>query len=111
MRTEPNYVFVYGSLMAGFELHHCLDGSEFVSHGAVAGKLVALGEYPGLVDGDGIVRGEVYRCPDAESALKAIDRVERFDPRDPPGSLFLRVARQVALQRGSRRSVGVCAQS
>jgi gamma-glutamylcyclotransferase (GGCT)/AIG2-like uncharacterized protein YtfP len=101
MRNEPAHIFVYGSLMGGFELHHWLRDSEFVCGGAVAGKLVTLGAYPGLLDGDGLVRGEVYRCPSIDGWLTGIDRVERCDPTNPTHSLFVRVARRITLTDGA----------
>jgi len=61
-------LFVYGTLMRGFPLHHVLaTGAEWVGAGSIAGRLVDLGQYPAAVpDGAGRAQGEVYRvaCPD-----------------------------------------------
>jgi gamma-glutamylcyclotransferase (GGCT)/AIG2-like uncharacterized protein YtfP len=101
MSSKPNNVFVYGSLMEGFELHAYLSDSTLIGCGVVRGTLVALDGYPGLLDGSDAVQGEVYRLNEPEKALKVIDRVERFDESDPSGSLFLRVVRPVTLSDGA----------
>lgn len=101
MGTKLDHVFVYGSLMEGFELHNYLVDSELVSGGVVRGRLVALDGYPGLLDGDDEVQGEVYRLKDPDTALGIIDGVERFDKSDPVGSLFVRVVRRVRLFDGA----------
>lgn len=97
---EPECVFVYGGLMRGFDLHHYLDGSSFVGEGAVRGALVSLGQYPGLVDGDGEVRGEVYHFDDLAAALDILDDVEDYNPADTDHSLYVRVAVPVAMADG-----------
>jgi gamma-glutamylcyclotransferase (GGCT)/AIG2-like uncharacterized protein YtfP len=91
----PQFLFVYGLLMNGFKLHHLLDGAEFVGEATTSGNLVSLGEYPGLLDGDGTVHGELYRFADLQAALPAVDEAEGFNPKDPHASLYHRVARHV----------------
>jgi gamma-glutamylcyclotransferase (GGCT)/AIG2-like uncharacterized protein YtfP len=73
---DPELLFVYGTLMRGFGLHRVLaGGATFVGEGRVAGCLLDLGAYPGLVEGEGTVRGEVYRL-DQPALLPALDREE-----------------------------------
>jgi gamma-glutamylcyclotransferase (GGCT)/AIG2-like uncharacterized protein YtfP len=99
--ADPELVFVYGSLMRGFDLHHLMKAGELLGAGAVDGTLVSLGRYPALVDAPGRVRGEVYRFDDLAAALDVLDDVEEFDPADPENSVYVRAARQVALDGGS----------
>ena len=98
--TEPELVFVYGALMRGCELHHHMDGGEFVGEGATAGALVSLGRYPGLTEGSGSVRGELYRFDDLPGALDVLDDVEEFNPTDPAGSLYIREPMRVKTAGG-----------
>ena len=64
--------------------------------GQVRGQLHAVpdrdGWFPALLDGPGIVQGEVCRAgPDFSPAdLAALDAYEDFDPADPARSLYLR---------------------
>jgi gamma-glutamylcyclotransferase (GGCT)/AIG2-like uncharacterized protein YtfP len=53
-------------------------GVTFVGAGTVGGRLLDLGRYPGLVEGTGRVRGEVYRLDDPE-LLPALDREEGYN--------------------------------
>lgn len=65
--------------MRGYALHRVLAAaSTFVGEGTVSGRLLNLGRYPGLVDGHGRVRGEVYRLDDPE-LLPVLDREEGYN--------------------------------
>src|SRR2546426_12172119 len=70
---------VYGTLMRGYALHLLLArASKFLGKGRVHGRLLDLGRYPGLVDGVGSVRGEIYRLDDPE-LLAVLDRAEGYN--------------------------------
>lgn len=72
-------LFVYGTLMRGQPLHPALaPGATFVGRGYVRGRLLDLGPYPGLIDGTGRVRGEIYRI-DASEVLLLVDREEGYN--------------------------------
>jgi gamma-glutamylcyclotransferase (GGCT)/AIG2-like uncharacterized protein YtfP len=65
--------------MRGYSLHRVLaSASTFLDEGAVRGRLLDLGRYPGLIDGDGRVRGEIYRLDDPE-LLPVLDREEGYN--------------------------------
>lgn len=87
-----DYVAFYGSLMDGLRPG---DAPRFegrltnVGRCTLAGDLYDLGDYPGLVAGAGVTLGEVYRVEDP-TIFSDLDRFERFDAADRPGSLFLR---------------------
>jgi len=98
--ADPQVVFVYGLLMRGHELHHHMESGEYIGDGRVKGALVSLGRYPGLIEGSGSVRGELYRFPDLPVALDVLDDIEEFDPTDPSRSLYLRLAMRVQTSDG-----------
>jgi gamma-glutamylcyclotransferase (GGCT)/AIG2-like uncharacterized protein YtfP len=52
--------------------------STLLGEGAVRGRLLDLGSYPGLIGGDGRVRGEIYRLDDPE-LLPVLDREEGYN--------------------------------
>jgi gamma-glutamylcyclotransferase (GGCT)/AIG2-like uncharacterized protein YtfP len=80
--------------MRGYGLHRVLArGATFEGEGTVRGRLVDLGRYPGLVPGDGRVRGEIYRLDDAE-LLPVLDREEGYN--------FVRQRTIVTLASGRR---------
>jgi gamma-glutamylcyclotransferase (GGCT)/AIG2-like uncharacterized protein YtfP len=67
---EPgsDLLFVYGTLMRGFPLHHVLARGcvKFVGLAAASARLFDLGSYPAAVpDPETTVRGELYRVGDA----------------------------------------------
>jgi gamma-glutamylcyclotransferase (GGCT)/AIG2-like uncharacterized protein YtfP len=65
--------------MRGYALHRMLGrGATFLGEGAARGRLLDLGRYPGLVDGAGRVRGEIYRLDDSE-LLPVLDREEGYN--------------------------------
>ena len=65
--------------MRGYALHRWLAGaSTFVGDARVRGTLLDLKTYPGLVDGKGWVRGELYRLHDRE-LLPILDRQEGYN--------------------------------
>jgi gamma-glutamylcyclotransferase (GGCT)/AIG2-like uncharacterized protein YtfP len=92
-------LFAYGTLMRGYALHPVLARrAACLGTGTVRGRLLDLGEYPGLIDGAGRVRGEVYRLDDTE-LLPLLDREEGYN--------FVRRRAIVTLARGRRARVWV----
>ncbi len=84
-----------------------------VGAGTIRGRLLDLGEYPGVVlddsagdaafpDAPGNILGEVFEVPDAET-LARLDAYEDYRPGDPGASLFLRVETEIAMSDGTRR--------
>jgi gamma-glutamylcyclotransferase (GGCT)/AIG2-like uncharacterized protein YtfP len=101
MSDAPVLVFVYGSLMRDCSLHHFLSDGRFDGDASADGRLISLGEYPGLIDGAGTVRGELYAFTDLPAALDVLDDVENFDPANPEGSEFVRDSRRVQRNNGT----------
>jgi len=105
---ETDLLFVYGTLRRGFPLHHHLKrlGAGFVVTGKVQAELFDLGKFPGArksTKPGKTVQGELYRLRRPESALKVLDKVEGFSPRNPEKSLFQRATTEVILPNGELR--------
>lgn len=102
------YIFVYGSLMAGVrsrvaQTFHAQ--SEFVSTGQVRGRLYDLGQYPGLVLGraENYVQGHIFRILNTEVLLPFLDEYEGLLPDDPAASEYRRQAAEVEAAARSYR--------
>ena len=102
VRSDSDCVFVYGTLMRGFDLHHHMASASFVSTATVPGALYVVDAYAGRVEGGATVHGEVYRFDDIAVALEVLDEVEEYDPLDVPSSAYVRVLRLVRLDKDGR---------
>jgi gamma-glutamylcyclotransferase (GGCT)/AIG2-like uncharacterized protein YtfP len=96
--ATPQIVAFYGSLRAGCAIPEqpSLAG-RLIDLGscALAGTLYDLGEYPGLVAGEGRVVGELHQLLDP-SVIGELDRYEGYDELDPSRSEYVRrVARLI----------------
>jgi gamma-glutamylcyclotransferase (GGCT)/AIG2-like uncharacterized protein YtfP len=77
--ARPALLFLYGSLMRGQSAHRLLRGrATFVDEATVAGTLLDLGRFPGVVAGRGRVRGEVWRF-EAPEVLRTLDEYEGYN--------------------------------
>ena len=73
-------VFVYGLLRKGQSMAHKLSGARFVGEAEVDGfDLFHLGSYPGAVEGEGRIKGELYEVADLDE-LDVAEGVERAPP-------------------------------
>ena len=81
-------LFIYGTLMPGLRLEAEMHGARFVGPAHIAGRLIDVGRYPGLLQGDGQVTGEVYEVDDAH--LARLDEVEGVVPGDRNASQYWR---------------------
>ena len=86
-------LFIYGTLMPGLRLQAEMHGAQRLGAACVTGRLVDVGRYPGLLQGQGTVTGEVYRVSDAQ--LARLDEVEDMVPGDRPASQYWRERVQV----------------
>ena len=73
-------LFVYGTLRSEFENEYARllrSQAEFVGKATVRGAIYRVEFYPAYRPGpEGAVHGEVYRLPDAEAMLAALDGYE-----------------------------------
>lgn len=97
MRDEAGHLVLYGTLMGGLRptvAPPALERLRCVGPCVLRGRLLDLGAFPGLVPGEGVVRGELYELPGAGAGaaevLASLDAYEGCDPGDPAGSLYLR---------------------
>jgi gamma-glutamylcyclotransferase (GGCT)/AIG2-like uncharacterized protein YtfP len=81
-------LFVYGTLRRGNNNPHAewlRANSRFVGEGSITGTLHRVGEYTGLVPGDGpAVHGEVFELHDPAEAWRLLDEYEgdAYERRD-----------------------------
>ena len=90
-------LFIYGTLMPGLRLQAEMQGAERLGPARVPGRLVDVGRYPGLLHGQGLVAGEVYRVSEAQ--LAHLDAVEEMVPGDRGASQYWR--ERVTVQEGA----------
>lgn len=81
-------LFVYGTLLRGLERESVLLNSRFLGTVVVQAKMYDLGSYPGIIEGDGQVIGEVYEID--QVTLKKLDKIEGYFPNNPTGSEYIR---------------------
>lgn len=87
MSTEPEHLFVYGTLM-GMEDTRV----EFVRDDTVRGKLYDLGPFPGFNFAvTGKVKGKVYKILD-RTIMPELDQYEGYRADDLKNSLYRREA-------------------
>lgn len=98
MDTQPETVFVYGTLRRGGSDHFRMTEAEFVSEGTILGRLYGIDWYPGLVvdDDGGEIRGEIYRVEPGH--LAELDLFEGLPAGDTEGSEYRRVQATVVRQ-------------
>jgi gamma-glutamylcyclotransferase (GGCT)/AIG2-like uncharacterized protein YtfP len=109
---ECDFVFVYGTLRRGFELHHHLVRvrAKYCGGGEVAGSLFDRGRYPGARPSsreDARIRGEVYQLRQPARDLRILDEIEGCTPGAAEGGEFVRQTTDVALDSGARRRAWV----
>ena len=92
------FVFLYGSLMRGFESHKTVDlpsRAEFAGEAHCVGTLYDLGDNPGMtLEGNGRVLGELYRVVD-DGLIEGLDRFEGYYPESTEDSLYVRRLEEV----------------
>jgi gamma-glutamylcyclotransferase (GGCT)/AIG2-like uncharacterized protein YtfP len=100
-------VFVYGTLMRGFDhpMSKLLSsGADFLGEASCRGRLYMVAHYPGLLhsdDANDIVFGELFRLRDIEGLMAALDDYESVGPGYEPPTLYLRETIPVTLADGS----------
>jgi gamma-glutamylcyclotransferase (GGCT)/AIG2-like uncharacterized protein YtfP len=103
---EPSdLLFVYGTLRPGFsgEGRRLVHDLEAVGEATVRGTLYDVGDYPGMILGDGLVRGDVVRVP-TRQRFEALDAYEECDASPP---LFRRVLTTARCRDASEKIVWV----
>ena len=100
MPDDANLLFVYGTLrpsLAAGESARLVHDLDLLGPATTPGVLVDLGDYPGLIGGDGIVHGDLLRIADP-ARLQALDADEECGG---PAPLFQRERTVVRLPDGT----------
>jgi gamma-glutamylcyclotransferase (GGCT)/AIG2-like uncharacterized protein YtfP len=101
MASNPELLFVYGTLRPALAVgwpRKLVADLEVVGVATVSGLLYDLGDYPGMVAGEGVVHGDLLRIGD-EERLAAIDAYEECGG---PQALYRREAVLATLANGTR---------
>ena len=95
--VTPNALFVYGTLMRGRSNHARIRSAISIEPATARGDLYGLAEgYPALIEGEGIVHGELCRFDDLGAILPDLDEYE--------GSLYRRIRCEATTEGGARHS-------
>lgn len=98
------FVFFYGTLMAGFDRRRRLGIDKvlrYAGRGSIEAALYDLGIYPAAVPTTGSrVWGEVFETDAIDDVLSALDQIEGHRTGDPDGSLYVREKVPVELPDG-----------
>ena len=81
-------LFVYGTLLKGLERESVLSESRYLGTVVIQARMYDLGSYPGIIDGEGQVIGEIYEID--QDTLNKLDKVEGYIPDKPKCSKYIR---------------------
>jgi gamma-glutamylcyclotransferase (GGCT)/AIG2-like uncharacterized protein YtfP len=99
-----DFVFFYGTLMAGFDRRRRagIDAKlAYRGRGSIRAALFDLGIYPAAVPApEGLVWGEMYEMADTDTVLSALDDIEGYRADDPDLSLYSRARADVMMPDG-----------
>jgi gamma-glutamylcyclotransferase (GGCT)/AIG2-like uncharacterized protein YtfP len=109
---DSRFLFVYGSLKRGGELHHHLArlGARFLGSACVDGERSRRGRFPGArpTSRSGKrLRGELFQLRWPARDLRVLDKVEGFIPGAPLRSEFGRAVAEIVLNNGEPRSAWI----
>lgn len=91
--STGDYVFTYGTLKRGEYNHGVLGDSEYIGEGALEGfDMFTNGSFPMIVEGDGLVFGEVYKVSD----LDRVDMLEGYVKESDKG-MYLRRKKEIIM--------------
>jgi len=98
IHPDRDHIAVYGSLMrihGAQQLAGTTDKLRLIGPCKIPGLLYDLGEFPGLLPGNGEVVGELYELEHPD-ALRLLDDYEAFYPNNSRRSLFIRQRMRLA---------------
>ncbi|MBC7585202.1 MAG: gamma-glutamylcyclotransferase [Tardiphaga sp.] len=104
--SELDCVFVYGTLMSGFDhpmSRRLAASADLVGPASCRGRLYRVAHYPGLLHSDDaadVVHGELYRLRNVAELMAALDDYESIGPGFEPPTLYLREVVPVTLADG-----------
>ena len=95
MKTDTNYLFVYGTLMQGFGNNFAMKlqkSAVFEGNGSFSGLLYLVEWYPAAVylqESESQIYGEIYRLENHEILIRELDEYEDVF-EDESASLYVR---------------------
>jgi gamma-glutamylcyclotransferase (GGCT)/AIG2-like uncharacterized protein YtfP len=104
-----DHLFVYGTLMRGFDhpMAQLLSkAADFIGEARCRGRLYRVKHYPGLVlsdDASDVVFGELFRLRHAEEILREFDIYEACGEGFPQPTEYLRQMVEITLAGGEAR--------
>jgi gamma-glutamylcyclotransferase (GGCT)/AIG2-like uncharacterized protein YtfP len=104
-----DHLFVYGTLMRGFDhpMAQLLSrAADFIGEARCSGRLYLVKHYPGLVlsdDASDVVFGELFRLHHAEEILREFDMYEACGEGFPQPTEYLRQMVEITLGNGEAR--------
>jgi gamma-glutamylcyclotransferase (GGCT)/AIG2-like uncharacterized protein YtfP len=102
--TAPVYLFVYGTLRAGFDgpmARWLRQSARLVGPAKISGALYRIADYPGLVAGpSGRVQGDLFALADAAAILAVLDDYEECAAHHPQPHEYRRVIMTVQAADG-----------
>lgn len=96
-------IFLYGTLKVGGVLTSTFidENRECYERASVKGyDLYDAGYFPAMVDGNGVVKGELHYYKNGEDILKILDAIEGYDKQDHARSLYIRKKIEVLTDNG-----------
>ena len=81
-------LFVYGGLLKGMTLSPFIEGSEYLGPAFIKAEIYFLGQFPGIIPGNGVVYGELYEVD--ENMLPGLDKIEHYRPEELERSSYIR---------------------
>jgi gamma-glutamylcyclotransferase (GGCT)/AIG2-like uncharacterized protein YtfP len=97
MISEPEIVFVYGTLRRGSSDHFRMAAAKFVAEATVSGRLYRVHWYPGMVldEAGDAIHGDVYEVD--KDTLAILDVFEGFAAGEVEGTEYRRLRTAVIL--------------
>lgn len=86
------FIAFYGTLMQSFAQQakvNLQNQLQYKGPCEIVGKLYDLGDYPGLVYGQGLVKAELYQILDPR-VISKLDQYECYTPNQPRTALYIR---------------------
>jgi gamma-glutamylcyclotransferase (GGCT)/AIG2-like uncharacterized protein YtfP len=101
MNEKTDFFFVYGSLKIGNFFSERFNAFRIRSEKAsVKGyDLFNFGHFPGIIEGKGLITGEVHMYRDVDTVLNIMDRIEGYFG-DHEQSLYVRKKEKVITAKG-----------
>ncbi len=98
-----NKIFVYGTLKEGGYFANNFDTARLSSRRAtLAGTMLSMGSFPGVIlNGNGVVLGEIHEYGNVDSVLRALDCIEGCSgAEENTGDLYHRKVVKVSTEDG-----------